>query len=160
MTEAAPGVSELLSGATPPAEPVSPSREQAFARLDAMQRSPAFAELLIRNDPAARAELKAVRDVVNTPTGLRMFERPDSIETGRESVVNTWSNFADLPPEVLQQVRERRPVSADEFKLAQAERKRLMADREFVKKYFDGDRDARRRMSLVSIILGSEIKPA
>jgi hypothetical protein len=150
------GASALMSGEAAP-EPMSVSREKAYSRLGDMQRSATFQELLARNDPAALEELRSVRSTINTPTSLRIGEIADQTPEGRENMVNTWANFCDLPPEVLQQVREQRPVSAAEFRLAQAERRRLMQDSEFVRQYLSGSRAARSRMALISIILGSQI---
>ena len=71
--------------------------------------------------------------------------------------INMWRGFG-VGEDVLAQVREGKPVSAQEYELAQHKRTSLMSDRAWVGKYLDGDMEARRTMSLISIILGSKIK--
>jgi hypothetical protein len=157
-TESAPpGVSALLDGAGAPAETVTPSREQAYSRLGEMTRSPAFQELLLRNDPAALAELKSIRRQINAPSGLQIMVKPDSTPGARQDVLDTWSRFADLPSDVLEQVRERQPVSESEYKRALALKKQLHSDKDWVTRFFNGNVEARRQSALISIILSSEI---
>ena len=60
--------------------------------------------------------------------------------------------------DILAQVREGKPVSAQEYELAEHKRTSLMSDKGFVQKYLDGDSESRRTMALISIILGSKIK--
>jgi hypothetical protein len=76
----------------------------------------------------------------------------------RADIAGPWARQADLPAEVLQQVREQRPVSLDEYKAAAAELARLKKDRAFVARYMDGDRAAATRMALCHIIIGSPIQ--
>jgi hypothetical protein len=70
--------------------------------------------------------------------------------------ISMWRSYG-VGEDVLAQVREGKPVSAQEYELAQHKRTALMSDRAWVGKYLDGDVKARRQMALVSIILGSKI---
>jgi hypothetical protein len=64
---------------------------------------------------------------------------------------------ADLPPEVVQQLRDQTPVSPQEYERATQEKARLMKDREFTKRLLDGGRAENTRWALVNIILGSRV---
>jgi hypothetical protein len=74
-----------------------------------------------------------------------------------EARIATFRSFG-VDESVLQQVREGKPVSEQEYVLAQHKKTSLMQDRAWVQKYLDGDQDARRTMAMISIILGSKIK--
>jgi hypothetical protein len=152
------GASALLADAGTPAEPVTPSREQAFQKLNAMQNSHEFRRRLVDGDASAIAELKLVRSVVHGVVGLQVAVRPDSTPESRELVGATWSDFASLPPEVIAQAKNPQPISEEEYRFASEEKHRLFRDQGWVKRYFDGDRDARTRMATISIILSSPIK--
>jgi MoxR-like ATPase len=160
MSEDTPGASALLPSGDLPPEERSVSVQKAWTRLDEIRKSPGTQEALARGDRELSEEIKSLTALTRTPTGIRVNELPDRTPEARQSIADTWSEFADLPAEVLQQVRERRPVSLDEYKLALAEKKRLFADKEWVRKYFDGDRAARTRMALISIITTSEVREA
>jgi hypothetical protein len=151
-----PGASALMNGA--PAEPRSVSTEQAYARLNQMRNSPDIQVALAKGDKELTAELKNLIAQTRTPSGIQVGVVPDGTPQARADIADTWAGFADLPAEVLQQVRERRPVSTEEYQRAAAEKKQLFRDKEWVRKYFDGDRAARRQMALISIILGSEVR--
>jgi hypothetical protein len=74
-----------------------------------------------------------------------------------EMRVNTFRSYG-VPEVVLEQVRAGKPVTEQEYTLAQAKKSSLMQDKGWVQKYLDGDQDARRTMAMISIILGSKIK--
>lgn len=71
--------------------------------------------------------------------------------------INTFRGFG-VGEDVLEQVRAGKPVSEQEYNLAQHKKTSLMQDKAWVQKYFDGDQEARRTMAMISIILGSKIK--
>jgi hypothetical protein len=71
--------------------------------------------------------------------------------------IATFRSFG-VGEDVLEQVRSGKPVSEQEYTLAQHKKTSLMQDRAWVQKYLDGDQDARRTMAMISIILGSKIK--
>jgi hypothetical protein len=155
--DAAPGASALMNGA--PVEPRSVSTEQAWARLDHMRNAPDIQVALAKGDKGLTAELKNLIAQSPTPSGVQVGVVPDGTPQARENIADTWAGFADLPADVLQQVRERRPVTAEEYQHAAAEKKLLFRDKDWVRKYFDGDRAARTKMALISIIiLGSEVR--
>jgi hypothetical protein len=74
-----------------------------------------------------------------------------------EARINTFRGFG-VGEDVLEQVRAGKPVSEQEYNLAQHKKTSLMQDKAWVQKYFDGDQEARRTMATISIILGSKIK--
>jgi hypothetical protein len=62
--------------------------------------------------------------------------------------------------DVLQQLRDRKPVSQEEYNLAQHRSRALKSDPAFVKRYLDNGVEERRIMATLSIILGSSIAGA
>jgi len=154
---AAVGASALLSSSEAPPAP-SVSVQQAYERLGQMRADSRFQELLVRGDAAALHELKTLTALTRLPTGIQVNVKPDQTPEARENVADTWASRADLPPEVLQQVRERRPVSAEEYKRAVQMKKQLHSDKAWVSRFLAGDREAGRQSALISIILGSQIK--
>lgn len=157
MTDS-PGASALMpAGGSGDGEPRSVSVEQAYARLDHMRNSPDIQAALARGDRDLSAELKNLIAQTRTPSGVQINVAPDSTAAARESVADVWRGWG-VPEDVLQQVRERRPVSADEYKRALALKKQFHGSKDWVRKLFDGDIEARRQSALISIILGSEIQ--
>jgi hypothetical protein len=60
---------------------------------------------------------------------------------------------ADIPDDVAQQMRERKPISVAERQMAAQERRRLMADPQWVKTWLSGNRAARSRLAIVDFLL-------
>jgi hypothetical protein len=115
----------------------------------------AFQQLLLKGDPHALAKVAQINRVVNTPTSVTVNGEPTSAEAAAR--LETWQNFASLDQGVIDQIRTGGSVTQAEYKLAQQEKARLFADKEWVKRYFDGGVRERQQMSLISIITSSHI---
>lgn len=74
-----------------------------------------------------------------------------------ERQLETYRKFG-VGEDVIKQVSERHPVSAEEYRLAQHRSAALKNDPAWVKRYLDGGVEERRTMMTLSIILGSKIK--
>jgi hypothetical protein len=140
---------------TPDLSPISRMRSDAMARIQALKGDKPFQDLLLRGDPHALAEVQRLQKIVSSPTSTIVGSEPNPTEV--QARLDTWSNFAGLDPGVLEQVRESKPVTQAEYKMAQQTKARLMADREWAKRYLDGGRAERQQLSLISIILSSPI---
>jgi hypothetical protein len=81
-----------------------------------------------------------------------------------DSSVKLMANTADMLREIgviesaIEQTLRGDPVSAQEFKLVEAHKARLMKDPVFVKAYLSGEPEPREKMTLCNIVLSSEIK--
>lgn len=82
-----------------------------------------------------------------------------SAEPMREMAIETFRGMG-VDEAVLQQARERTPITEHEFNLAQHKLTSLKQDRAWVQKYLQGDMECRRVMGTLSILLGSPIKEA
>lgn len=75
-----------------------------------------------------------------------------------ERVVDVLSRDAEIPDAVLDMVRNNTPVTAFERQKAEQERGRLMRDQIFVDKLQKGDREARSRWAILSIIMARPVQ--
>src|SRR5262249_39658546 len=67
----------------------------------------------------------------------------------------------DLNSEVgkdLLAVMSGKPISVEVRRAAEAKRAAMMADRAFVQKYLDGDQEARRQFTTVSVLLAGQVE--
>jgi hypothetical protein len=152
-----PAVDPSLPLGTPELPQISRIRSDAMARITALKQDVAFQDRLLRGGMAELAEVQRLQKIVNSPTSTIV----GGVDPGQvQQRLDSWTNFADLTPEVTEQLRNGTPVSPAEYKMAQQTKARLMADREWAKRYLDGGMKERQQMSLVSIILSSQIAPA
>jgi hypothetical protein len=166
---APPAASALMpDGATPPAEPlplgtpdqpaISRVRSDAMGEINRLKGDAAFQQLLLKGDAHALAKVQQLQRVINSPTQTVIGGEPNPAEVQQR--LDSWTNFADLSPEVTEQLRNGQPVTPAEFKMAQQTKARLMSDKAWCARYLDGGRVERQQMSLISIILSSQIAPA
>jgi hypothetical protein len=148
---------EQMPLGTPDQPAIGRLRSDAMAQINAYKADPIFQERLLRGDMAALADVQRLQKIINSPTQVVVGGvNPQEVQQR----LDTWSNYADLNPGVLEQIRSQGPVSAAEYKLVQQTRTRLMADREWAKRYLDGGVKERQQLSLISIILSSPIAEA
>jgi hypothetical protein len=143
---------------TPDMPAISRVRSDAMGRINQLKGDAAFQQLLLKGDAHALAEVQKLQRIINTGTATVVGGEPNPAEIQQR--LNAWSEFADLTPEVIEQVRSGGAVSKAEYDNAVRTKARFMADREWAKRYLDGGRVERQQMSLVSIILSSPIADA
>jgi hypothetical protein len=155
-----PGASSLFGDtpAAPPPTETSAARATATAEIARLKADPAFHQRLLKGEADALNIVAQLQRTLNSPTQVVIGGEPNPAEIQQR--LDSWTAFADLDPAVTEQIRNGTPVSQAEFKLAQQTKSRLMADREWVKRYLDGGMKERQQMSLVSIILSSQIAEA
>lgn len=141
----------------PPVPPAPPTRQAALDQIAALKADPNWSERYLKGDSSAKAQFQRLHATAYEPGGNA---DPGHDAASRLQHSEVWRKEADLPADVLAQVRERRPVSADEYRAAVHAKERMLGDREWAKRYMDGGRAERREMALVSIILGSRIAAA
>jgi hypothetical protein len=142
---------------TPELPALNRVRSDAMASILAAKADPAFQERLLRGDKAALADVQRWQKIINSPTQTIV----GGVDPGQvQQRLDTWAAFADLTPEVTEQLRNGTPVTSAEYKLAVQTKARLVSDKAWCARYLDGGRVERQQMSLVSIILSSQIAPA
>jgi hypothetical protein len=139
---------------TPDLPAISRVRSDAMAEVNRLKGDAGFQQLLLKGDPHALARVQQLSRIVSAPTQTIVGnENPQEAEAR----LSTWTNFADLSPEVIQQVRTGGAVSKQEYDSAKQMKGRLMSDKAWAARYLDGGRTERQQMSLISIILASPI---
>ena len=145
---------EQMPLGTPDQPAISRVRSDAMGEINRLKGDSAFLQELLRGSPEALARVQQLQRIVNSPTQTVVGGvNPQEVQQR----LDAWSNYADLSPEVLEQVRSGGAVSKAEYDNAVRTKARFMADREWAKRYLDGGRKERQEMSLVSIILSSPI---
>jgi hypothetical protein len=155
MSEAVAAASTI---STPPAEL---TREQALARHQQIMADPTMEDwraAFAKGDIAKREEFAALHRVIEKldPEDLPATQEARA-KLEREKVVDHLRSTADIPDPVADMIRNDTPVSAQERRLAEQERGKLMTDPDFVKQWLSGQRAARTRMTLVDVILARPV---
>jgi hypothetical protein len=156
-SKAAPGGAVDLGMAPPaapsPATPVTPdmSYDDAMAAKTRLLGDASWRARYVDGDVNAKAEMDALM-VALTPK-QPVPSDPASVE----QAIDFLRERADIPEAVAQQLRDNRPVTMLERKLCEQMKGRLFADKAWVKRYLDGDRDAARQVAMINIILSSRV---
>jgi hypothetical protein len=133
-----------------PVVPTDPAA--ASARKAELLANPEFRGKFLENDAAARAEMSALNGVIVGPTPADTEPvNPAIIERAREMGVSD---------DVVAQIEARTPVSQEEYDKVLRWKNGKLKDPAFLRKYLDGDYDARQQMFLSSVVLSSPIKKA
>jgi hypothetical protein len=102
----------------------------------------------LENDPATRAEMTAINSVLVGP------ERQEDIDPSQLEHVRSLG----IREEIVQQLANRMPIPQSEHDAVARWKAGHMKDPAFLRKYFDGDYEARQQMTIANIVLMSPIK--
>jgi hypothetical protein len=132
------------------AAPAVPADQAAAAEKKAeLMADPAWVKRKVSGDPEANAEMTKINEVLV------------GAETAQPAVDASELDHLrslGLSNEVIKQVETRQPVTQDEYDRASRLKSTLMKDPEFVRKYLDGQYEARQKMALISIVMSSQIR--
>jgi hypothetical protein len=123
----------------------------AAARKSALLADPAYRSKFLENDPAARAEMSALH---------RVIIGPDPAAAPIDQHVLDHAREIGVSEEVVNQIKEGQPVTQFERDAVMRWKTSHMKDPEFLRKYFDGDYEARKQMFLANVTLSLPIKQA
>jgi hypothetical protein len=136
------------SQVTAPAAPAD--QAAASARKAELLASADFRGRFLENDPAARAEMTAINSVLVGPERQEAID-PSQLEHARG---------LGIREEIVQQLATRMPIPQSEHDTVARWKAGHMKDPAFLRKYFDGDYEARQQMTIANIVLMSPIKQA
>ncbi|HUI12555.1 MAG TPA: hypothetical protein VL048_03685 [Xanthobacteraceae bacterium] len=151
--------------------PMTPA--EAFAQRARLLSDPAWKAAFERGDPAKRIEMarvlnSGVRWSIGESLNLNDLspkiaeeistQRAAQVAAFRETQVDDLRVKAAIPEEVAAMVRAGTPVSAEEARMAQEERDRLMQDVDFVKRLNANDSAALSRWKILQVIRSAPIK--
>ena len=145
-----PGASDTLA----PAPPMTV--EQAQAKKAALFGTAGFAQRVLAGDPDATKQWKEVTAALSPKVELQTTQKTRDY-AARMSGLSILKAKADLPDEVWDHVAAGGPVSPAEKEKAIFAKERLFKDKAWVKRYFDGDREANSTMTNINLILASKI---
>jgi len=128
--------------------------EQVGARRTAMLADPEWREKYLKGDVAARTEFTEVHKRIAAAVDVGGVQARQEQE---DHLAAHLQEHAFVAPEIIQQIRERRAVSQEEYRMARAAKARIMSDKAAVRKYLDGDAELRSRMVLINVILSSQV---
>jgi len=145
MTEAAIGAAADL------ATPATPA-EQAVARIAELKADPDFVKRHIDGDHETKAELARLHEIAFLPSmGSIISGAPSHEEQWAETAAHL-STVAELSDGILEEIRQGKPASALEYRLAVARKNDRMRDPAWVAKYMAGGPERREMLLLNSII--------
>jgi hypothetical protein len=145
----APDTVTLLDGSTAPLPPATPDqpdrmtamRTNAMGEIARLKGDESFRRLLLQGDPHALAKVQQLDRIIKTPTGTFYGGQQTPAEVAQHQ--DAWRSNSDvgaiLGADVEQQLAAGQPISESEHRAAQARLAELKSDKEWVKKYFDGN---------------------
>lgn len=148
IDSAAPAISDLLA-------PQPMSVEAATAKRVEMLGDEKFRSRVALGDPEATKQWKDVIRALNPPVNQATADGREFTENMNALAVLRAK--ADLPPEVWHWAALKGPVALHERQEALFEKERLFKDKEFVRKYLDGDRAANARLTQINLVLASKV---
>jgi len=147
----------------PPAPPANST--EARTRLDTLIADKNFGAKLVAGDADANREFRGLQNLAastdDTTIAAAMSgeigEFPDS---GAKQMANTAAMLREIGirEEIIEQTLRGHEVSADEFRLVEAYKARLMKDPMFVKDFLSGNPEARQKMTLIAIVQSGNVK--
>jgi hypothetical protein len=149
------GTQEPLPPATPDQPAIGVLRQQAMGRLQELKGNDEFRALLLKGDPHALNEMRRLERITKTPTGTFYggVETPEQHEQHQQA----WRNNADIGvhfgSDVEQQLRMNGAITEAEHRTATAKLAELKSDKEFLKRYFDGNVKAKAQFQLLHRML-------
>jgi hypothetical protein len=136
----------------PIAAPEAPANvEAATARKAELLANETFRAKFLDNDPAARAEMSAINRILVGPDPAAAPVGADVLDHAREMGVSE---------DVVKQIAEGQPVSQFEYDAVLRWKTSHMKDPEFLRKFFDGDYEARKQIFLANVTLSLPIRQA
>jgi hypothetical protein len=139
------------SGCASPAPPPPMSPNEAASRKSEFLASKEKMAALMAGDAAAGAEWK--------PTTQNLWQPPQFTQPRDEVTEHLQSSSGyQLSPEVLQEFRENRPVTPDEYRMAQQRLESRKQDPQWLAKYMRGDHEAKKEFALITSILSRPIR--
>jgi hypothetical protein len=153
-----------LSGSRPPAAvpAAAPSdAEVAAGELAALKANPDWVSKHLQGSAETRAELeKLVERMHARPAGSVQLGAGDA-QAQRNQVADYMAEAAvGLSPAHIQEIRDGTPNSPEIYEAAMRMKRALMADSAWIKKYMDNDFEARRTLTLISIIEANGVRLA
>ncbi|WP_213740945.1 hypothetical protein [Bradyrhizobium sp. dw_411] len=130
----------------------------ASVRKAELMANPEWRGKYLENDATARAEMTALHQVI---LGTNPDAGPiDPHAQEHSSDVLEHAREMGVSEEVVQQIKEGKPVSQFEHDSVQRWKNSHMKDPAFLSKFFDGDFEARKQVFLANVTLSLPIKQA
>lgn len=127
--------------------------DAARAQIAELKANPEWVKRHFDGDLATREEMARLHEIAFTPTpGSIMMGGPTPEEQRAEMADHLGTQF-DVSSAVLDEIRQGKPASLEEHRLARGRKSSLMADPAWVTRYMAGDATARRDMWLLNSIL-------
>jgi hypothetical protein len=143
--ENATGVADASSTSAVPIDQAA-----ASARKAELLANPEWRGKFLENDPAAHTEMSAINSVLVGPAPQETLD-PSQIEHARALVIRE---------DIVQQLATRMPIPQSEHDAVARWKAGHLKDPAFLRKYFDGDYEARQQMTIANIVLLCPIKQA
>ncbi len=170
-TQALAAMTAAYRGPGPKVEPSDPA--EAAARLELLASDKDFGIRLLAGDHTARAEFGRLTELAASvspvdlamigvvPEGYVSFSNSDSEASLREMAPAAADLLlAGVSPEAVRQVLEDREVTASEHHAVKQLRDQKFGDATWRAALMAGDWNARRDLTLINIVLSSQIKRA
>jgi hypothetical protein len=138
---------------------------EARAALDSRKADPEWGAKIFAGNPDANRELRELTSKASgsddSVVAAVMSGEPGRMPTTETHIMAGTAGMlreVGVSEEVIEQTLKGHQVSEQEYKLVQAWKARHMKDPEFVKRFLNGDTEARQKMTLADIVLSGGIK--
>lgn len=150
----------MTDQAAPPANAI-----EARTVLDSRMADPEWGAKIFAGNPDANRELRELTSKAassdDSVVAAVMSGEPGRMPTTETHIMAGTAGMlreVGVSEEAIEQTLKGHQVSEQEYKLVQAWKGRHMKDPEFVKRFLNGDTEAREKMTLANIVLSGGIK--
>jgi hypothetical protein len=153
MTDAPIGAAVDLTAPLTPAE-------AAAAKIIELKNTPAWVQQHLAGSHETKAELARLHSIVCQPAAGSIIDGGPSPEAQWGQVADHLEAVGDLSAAVIQEIREGKPASQEEFRLATNRKQARMADPKWVANYLNNGAEERREMLLLNSIISRGMRLA
>jgi hypothetical protein len=134
-------------------QPPTTEADKARAQIAELKANPEWVKRHLGGDHTTRAELARLHEIAFTPEPGSITMGGPTPEAQRAEMADHLGNLFDVSTAVLDEIRQGKPASVEDHRLAVGRKNALMTDPSWVTKYMNGDASARREMWLLNSIL-------
>jgi hypothetical protein len=150
----APGaVADLMTLPTTPAQ-------QAQAKIIELKANPDWVKRHVDGSVETKAELQKLHELASQPEQGAIISGTVTPEMQWAETAAHLETVGDLPPAVIEEIRQGKPASAQEYRLAVARKNTLMKDPTWVARYLNNGAAEQKEMLLLNSIVARGMRLA
>lgn len=149
MTDVAPATGAVADLMTPPATPA----QQAQAKIIELKSNPEWVKRHIDGSHETKAELARLHELAYQPDQGDIISGAPTPEAQWAEAAAYLETMGDFSPEIIDEIRQGKPASAQEYKLAVARKNTRMKDPAWTARYLNNGAEEHKEMILLNSVI-------